>query len=113
MIRRMSTHGYDRPMIYIDELRTYPRAAIKPAARRVSDTWCHMTTDGLVAELHAFAKRIGLRRAWFQPHRRLPSLSHYDLTPLRRAAALRAGASEATARERVKAALDSSKGATR
>ncbi len=94
-------------MIYVDELRTYPRAAIKSAARHVSDTWCHMTTDGPIDELHAFARRIGLRRAWFQPHQRLPSLSHYDLTPSRCAAALHAGASEATARERVKAALDS------
>lgn len=52
---------------------------------------CHMTTDGDMKELHAFAERIGLRRAWFQNH---PIMPHYDLTPARRAAAVRAGAEE-------------------
>jgi hypothetical protein len=52
---------------------------------------CHMTTDGDMEEIHAFAARIGLKRAWFQEHKILP---HYDLTPARRAAAVRAGAVE-------------------
>jgi hypothetical protein len=40
-------------------------------------------------ELHAMAKKIGLRKAWFQEH---PSLPHYDLTPAKRAKAIVAGA---------------------
>lgn len=51
---------------------------------------CHLTGDTL-EELHAFAERIGMRRAWFQRHRIAP---HYDLTPKRRDAAVRLGAVE-------------------
>lgn len=50
---------------------------------------CHLTTDGPLNELHAFATKIGLRRAWFQDH---PRMAHYDLTRGRRDAAIRAGA---------------------
>lgn len=58
--------------------------------------WCHCWTDGDIEELHAFAERIGLPRSWFQPH---ISLNHYDLTPGKRALALRSGAVEADLRE--------------
>jgi len=68
--------------VYVDKLRTvsvsrswrWPRAA-------------HMLADSL-DELHAFAKKIGLRRQWFQDG----SSPHYDLNPTRHAAALAAGA---------------------
>lgn len=36
-------------------------------------------------ELHAFAAKLGLRRAWFQDNPRLP---HYDLTRNKRHAAI-------------------------
>jgi hypothetical protein len=52
---------------------------------------CHLITDGPNEELHAFAARIGLKRAWFQASRSGP---HYDLTAKRRAAAVRLGAVE-------------------
>lgn len=42
-------------------------------------------------ELHALAKRIGLKRAWFQDK---GLFHHYDLTPSVRAKALIAGAIE-------------------
>jgi hypothetical protein len=42
-------------------------------------------------ELHAFAKEIGLRREWFQPH---SVLDHYDLTARRRKLAVEHGAVE-------------------
>lgn len=52
---------------------------------------CHMFTDAAdLAELHAMAERIGMRRSWFQDK----SVKHYDLTPSRRAAAVAAGAVE-------------------
>ena len=41
------------------------------------------------AELHAMAKRLGLRREWFQQHPRLP---HYDIVPSKRTLALSLGA---------------------
>ena len=46
-----------------------------------------------VEELHAFARKIGLRREWFQNKPRLP---HYDLNKSRREAAVRLGAVETT-----------------
>jgi len=52
---------------------------------------CHMFAD-TTAELHAFAKRIGLKRAWFQNSRH----PHYDLTATKRRRALAAGAVELT-----------------
>jgi Protein of unknown function (DUF4031) len=79
-------------MIMVDELRSYPQMATSAQARRHFGNGrasCHLTTDGELDELHAFAARIGLLRAWFQEH---PVASHYDLTPSRRARALAAGA---------------------
>lgn len=53
---------------------------------------CHMFTDAVdLEEMHQFAVRIGLRRAWFQPHRLAP---HYDLTESLRLAAVQFGAVE-------------------
>lgn len=51
---------------------------------------CHLIGDG-AEELHAFAERIGLKRAWFQAYASTP---HYDLTRKRRKAAVAAGAIE-------------------
>lgn len=50
--------------------------------------WCHMTAD-THDELHAFAKKLGLKRAWFQDK---PHHQHYDLTAAKRAQAIRMGA---------------------
>jgi hypothetical protein len=49
---------------------------------------CHLTATTL-EELHEFAAKLGLKREWFQEHR---LISHYDLTPSKRALALRLGA---------------------
>jgi predicted kinase len=72
--------------ILVDELREYPEAALPFSA------WCHMATDGSFDELHAFAERLGLRRAWFQR-------DHYDLPPRGRAAAVALGAEEVSTGE--------------
>lgn len=53
---------------------------------------CHLFTDGEIEELHLFAEKIGMKRAWFQNHR----IPHYDLTPQRRRVAVAAGAKELT-----------------
>ena len=67
--------------ILVDELREY-RDVRLPFSR-----WCHMATDGSFEELHEFAARLGLRRAWFQR-------DHYDLPARGRAAAVALGAEE-------------------
>ena len=51
-------------------------------------TWCHLVADS-VAELHAFAKRLGLKRQWFQGGSSYP---HYDVTASMQQRALRMGA---------------------
>ena len=68
------------------------RAARVPRRGLPFTSWCHMATDGDLAELHAFAARLGLRRAWFQR-------DHYDLPPHGRAAAVALGAVEVSAGE--------------
>lgn len=53
---------------------------------------CHLFIDANanVDELHKFAARIGMKRAWFQS--KPGKMPHYDLTEKRRAAAIKAGA---------------------
>lgn len=51
-----------------------------------------------LAELHAMAQRIGMKREWFQDHRVMP---HYDLTPAKRALAVEFGAVEQNRAEAV------------
>lgn len=63
--------------VYVDEIRQYPKK------------WAHMWSNDL-DELHAMADRIGLKRSWFQTkNARFP---HYDITPSKRALALKYGA---------------------
>lgn len=50
--------------------------------------WCHLVADTL-PELHAFARRLGLRTAWFQAKSAYP---HYDVTVSVRDRALTMGA---------------------
>lgn len=57
---------------------------------------CHMLADTL-AELHAMADRIGLKRAWFQNHR----TPHYDVCQAKRRVAIKAGAIEIDRRQAV------------
>ncbi len=78
-------------MIFVDEIRIWPTAI-----RCFKGGSCHLFTDGTLDELHAFAKRLGLKRGWFQDHR---IAHHYDLTPARRAKAVLLGATETTTRE--------------
>lgn len=80
-------------MIIVDKIRYYGQKP-EPGGERYFGNGkpsCHMSCDGDLEELHRFAQSIGLRREWFQNHRSLP---HYDLTPNKRAQALRAGAVE-------------------
>lgn len=57
--------------------------------------WCHMAAD-TVEELHEFARKIDLKRCWFQGGKRY---WHYDITEARRARAIAAGALPVSSRE--------------
>jgi len=74
-------------MIYVD-------AAIN---RWKGKLWCHLTADS-IAELHAFASRLGLKREWFQEHKLIP---HYDITKKKRLTAISYGAIAITTEERI------------
>jgi hypothetical protein len=79
--------------VYVDDWRQPARVG------RLNARWSHLTVgpDDDLAELHAFAARIGLRRSWFQnePWPR----QHYDVTESKRQEAIRAGAVAITWRE--------------
>lgn len=62
----------------------------------------HLVSDTSVEELHIFAARIGMKRAWFQDHR----FPHYDvLSKWRRLKAMSLGAEIVTSREIVRRAI--------
>lgn len=77
---------------YVDKLfclASKEKQAFK-VGKKHNHMWCHMWAD-TEDELHAMAKKIGMKKEWFQNHGKLP---HYDLVPTRRAAAIRYGAIE-------------------
>ncbi len=51
----------------------------------------HLQADS-PEELHAFARRLGMRREWFQSKPQRPENDHYDLTEAGRGLALALGA---------------------
>lgn len=79
-------------MIHVDPIREYIDVQIKAPARRYGRRWCHLEdSESDTERLHAFARRIGIPRSWFQvgANGRFP---HYDLTPRYRSRAVQAGA---------------------
>lgn len=88
--------------VYVDELHDYPIAVITAEARRHGTKWCHMTAD-TEKELHEMARKIGLGRPAYQDRSVLP---HYDLTPSKREQAIRHGAIEIRAIDRLKMEFD-------
>lgn len=80
-------------MVYVDPLRNWGWT---------HGPSCHLIADTL-DELHAFAAKLGMRRAWFQEHGRYP---HYDLAATRRERAVRLGAVELDARAFVEKARE-------
>jgi len=80
--------------VYVDELQVWPNA--RGIFRAGS---CHMAADTL-EELHEMARKIGMKREWFQPGRgRHP---HYDLVKSRRDKAVALGAKAVTGRDLVR-----------
>lgn len=68
--------------VYVDDLHQVARVGRRTAR------WSHLFADDL-SELHRFAAKIGLRRAWFQDR---PGFPHYDVTDSKRSEAIAAGA---------------------
>jgi hypothetical protein len=78
-------------MIYVDELESwgtiigYSNQQAERVGARHNHQWCHMFADEAdCEELHEFAKKIGLKREWFQR-------DYYDLVPTKRAKAIMLG----------------------
>ncbi|BEL41768.1 DUF4031 domain-containing protein [Mycobacteroides abscessus] len=69
--------------VYVDNMR------LPAKVNGISARWSHLMAD-TDAELHAFAKRLGLKQEWAQN----PGTweSHYDVTDRLRTAAIRLGA---------------------
>jgi hypothetical protein len=87
-----------KTLFLVDELVAYDAETTGRAARHFGrgKESCHLIAAGDLEELHAFAKKLGLRREWFQGRASWP---HYDLTPSKRAKALALGAIEVSAIE--------------
>lgn len=80
--------------VYVDPIKDYGRHARLQGLSHL--TWAHMVAD-THEELVAMARTIGLRDDWIQDagtHK-----EHYDLTPAKRALAVREGAIEVSVRE--------------
>ena len=78
--------------VYLDDWQQ--RARLGP----VDDRWSHLVAD-TDDELHAFAARLGMRRAWFQTNARRPHQAHYDVPERLRPQALELGAVPVTWRQ--------------
>lgn len=75
--------------VYVDDAHIPARVGV------IRSKWCHLFSDTSDEELHAFARKIGLRRSWFQhPGDPLQVRRHYDVTEGKRAQAVAAGAVE-------------------
>jgi len=77
-------------MVYVDNMNTPARVG------RLNAVWCHMFAypfddKKAILELHVLARKIGLKREWFQDRDGFP---HYDVTKQKRKAAVEAGAME-------------------
>lgn len=80
--------------IFVDKVRRWPQPAKPGLAQRYFGNGkpsCHMWSDQDDLELIAFAKRIGLSKAWIQ---RDSPIVHFDLTPSKRDRAILMGAIE-------------------
>lgn len=81
-------------MIYVDDMLR--EASVPNGARIVTSRWSHLFCDSDdQSELHEFARKLGLRRSWFQNERQhpdKPEMWHYDVTEPKRERALHMGA---------------------
>ena len=77
-------------MIYVDEIRDYGKKG----------QWAHMWTDGSEDELHEFAAYLNLKREWLHVSKGIIGrFAHYDVSPIKRKAAIQMGAVEMPLKE--------------
>lgn len=83
-------------IIKVDRLRVFrsKHTKVNEVGEKQNNMWCHLyvtpvTKENLLA-LHNFAKKIGLKKQWFQNNTK--SLPHYDLVPTKRELAIKNGA---------------------
>ena len=82
-------------MIYVDSL-----LSCVPRGRFRWKKSCHLFCEvGDLDSLHAFAAKIGLKRAWFQSKAKMP---HYDLHEKTRIKAIEAGVTELNRKDTVR-----------
>jgi hypothetical protein len=77
--------------VYVDKLfswspEAYTNAQAYRNGARYGHLWCHLLADS-VEELHAMAKKLGLKRSWYHNY-------HYNLLPPKREQAIKLGAIE-------------------
>jgi DNA topoisomerase IB len=94
-----------KSLFLVDELVGYETKTTGQAARHFGHgkESCHLIVAGKLEDLHVFAKRLGLRREWFQGNASWP---HYDLTPNKRKLAISLGAIEIEAMEEARARIE-------
>lgn len=87
--------------VYVDDMRMQARVG------NITGKWSHLIADTR-EELHEFAARIGLKRAWFQearadavPGSYAAEAWHYDVTDGMRSRAIQRGAKAITCRQMV------------
>lgn len=73
--------------VYVDILKSTKPYQADPQRKYPYKYFCHLMADSL-DELHTFADRLGLQKAWFQNH---PKYPHYDITAQKRRMAVRMG----------------------
>ncbi len=86
-------------MLLVDGIQNYEAPGLR------HKQWSHLVSTVGEDELHAFAARLGLKRAWAQL-RPMASAAHYDVVPANRALALRLGAREVVSRDLVRLNYD-------
>ncbi len=95
--------------VYVDSAGIPASVSDSATGRSYKSRWCHLFSSEIdQTELHAFAARTGLKRAWFQPGKRRgcpaehdPVGDHYDLTAGKRRQAVAAGAVDVDIRQAV------------
>jgi hypothetical protein len=101
--------------VYVDDASIQAAVTNTENGRTHNSRWCHLFTDqDDQTELHAFARKIGLRRSWFQHEDKYPDkpwMWHYDLTAGKRWQALKAGAVEISWRDAGRMMLDRARAA--
>ena len=80
--------------VYVDDMNL--QAEVRNGSRVRNSQWSHLTAD-TDEELHAFARKLGLRREWFQGQDN--GGAHYDVTSGKRMRAIQLGATPLTWRQ--------------